>query len=217
MLSVSDESKTDIIYTYDRNSEPEIRECSKFMIDLKFSLKKRLLQIVRDTKTFVMEILCPIILVLIGLGVSSAKFVVESNTKLMEKSVLSNQTVLVNRIPLLSNNSNINSEFLLPYSTSNINYQMLDWNNSTDNVTQSLINYNLFLQAKNDTVQNGNFLITRLDTTNHIHEFILISNLYTREGPPIFIQEMITNIMRTDLKVPDLIINVHIIFLIFSK
>jgi len=157
-----------------------------------------------------MEILCPIILVLIGLGVSSAKFIEESKTKLMDKSVLSNQTVLVNRNPLLSNSSNINSEFLLQYSSSHINYQMLDWNNSTDNVTQYLINYNLFLQAKNDTVQNGNFLITKLDTINHAHEFILISNLYTREGPPIFIQEMITNIMRTDLNIPDLIINVLI-------
>ena len=169
MISVSDEALTDLIYTYDRNSEPEIRECSKFLIDLKYSLKKRLLQIVRDTKTFVMEILCPIILVLIGLGVSSAKFIEESKTKLMDKSVLSNQTVLVNRNPLLSNSSNINSEFLLQYSSSHINYQMLDWNNSTDNVTQYLINYNLFLQAKNDTVQNGNFLITKLDTINHAH------------------------------------------------
>ena len=46
----------------------------KFIIDLKISIKKRGVQIIRDKKTFFLEILCPILLTLIGLIVSYLKY-----------------------------------------------------------------------------------------------------------------------------------------------
>ena len=51
----------------------------KFWIDLSISLKKRLFQVLRDMRTFVLEILCPIILVLIGLCVSQVNFIDDSD------------------------------------------------------------------------------------------------------------------------------------------
>ena len=44
----------------------DFNKIEKFLYDFGILLKKRALQIVRDTKTFMLEILCPILLVLVG-------------------------------------------------------------------------------------------------------------------------------------------------------
>ena len=162
-----------------------------------------------------MEILCPIILVVIGLGVSSSKFISESRSKVMDQKlfIYGNQWPLVNRIPLI-NTSNINSEFLNDYRTPKLNYTIFDWTDSVTNITQSLINYNKYLQASGLNYQHGNYLITGLNTIAHQYEFILISNLYSNESPPIFVQEMLTSIIKKATNQQNLVINVSLLILI---
>ncbi len=194
----SSEEKNETAYTYNRNEEPVPNCCSKFCLDLSLCIKKRFLHIIRDIKTFMMEILCPIILVLIGLGVSSVEFFRDSPPKTMTMSKFkAEQFPKVNKIPLLQNKSDIDSSFLLNYDTNITKYNLIDWNISYDNVTKSLVEYNRMLQFSNTNLtQYGNFFFLRLDTIRHNYDFILISNTFAADAPPIYAQEMLTNIIR---------------------
>ncbi|MCQ2820528.1 MAG: ABC transporter permease, partial [archaeon] len=64
---------------FEENFFGEYTACQKFTSDLGISLKKRLFQVLRDVRTFVLEILCPILLVLIGLAVSKVNFFGDSD------------------------------------------------------------------------------------------------------------------------------------------
>ncbi|MCQ2820575.1 MAG: ABC transporter permease, partial [archaeon] len=64
---------------FEENFFGNYSSCEKFAIDLRISLKKRLFQVIRDVRTFVLEILCPILLVLIGLAVTKVNFIDDSD------------------------------------------------------------------------------------------------------------------------------------------
>ena len=65
---------TDEILYDDNNYNEKYSIFQKFYIDLCVLNKKRFKQIYRDSKTFILEILCPILLILIGLIVSSIEY-----------------------------------------------------------------------------------------------------------------------------------------------
>ena len=76
----------------DNNYDVKYNSCLKIFIHLQISIKKRLLQIFRDSKTFILEILCPIFLILIGCGVSSVNFIRESPKILINPNQITNKT-----------------------------------------------------------------------------------------------------------------------------
>ena len=67
---------------------------SKFCNDFFACFYRRLLLTSRDVKGFLMEILCPILLVLIGLSVSKVKILRSSNKQIMSMGSIGNQTIL---------------------------------------------------------------------------------------------------------------------------
>jgi ATP-binding cassette subfamily A (ABC1) protein 3 len=67
---------------------------SKFCNDFVASFKRRIYFILRDLKGFLMEILCPILLVVIGLAVSKVKFPWASDPWIINISFIGKQIVL---------------------------------------------------------------------------------------------------------------------------
>jgi ATP-binding cassette, subfamily A (ABC1), member 3 len=201
-LNVSADSKNKLIKNeesepgseieYNRNNEEHVSSCKKFFIDFKCSLKKRFLQIIRDKKTFVLEILCPIILVLIGLGVSSVKFIKNSPQISMTFNLLPNgQTMVFNKnmfsgkpLPMTFQDTN---NYNLTYSYDNFI--------STDNIKSTLINYNNYVFNLNNTNSYGNYYIVNMDQSTQKYEFVLFPNIQSRNSAIIYMQYMMNNII----------------------
>ena len=59
---------------FETNFKEDYSRKSKFCNDFSASCKRRIFLIIRDIKSFLMEVLCPILLILIGLAVSKVKF-----------------------------------------------------------------------------------------------------------------------------------------------
>ena len=76
---------------------------TKFCNDFYASFKRRIFFILRDFKSFLMEILCPIILVIIGLAVSKVKFKWSSDPWKIDISYIGKQNVLFSSIEGINN------------------------------------------------------------------------------------------------------------------
>ena len=76
---------------------------SKFCNDFVASFKRRIYLILRDLKSFLMEVLCPILLVLIGLAVSQVKFKWTSDPWNIDISYIGKQKVLFSSIDGINN------------------------------------------------------------------------------------------------------------------
>ena len=212
-LREQENSPNDIAYTYNALTSAEVSAVTKFLLDLKYSFRKRLLQMLRDGKVFLFEILCPIILVIIGLGVSGVDFLTASPSIIMNVSGFVNQTIMVNKVPLVANTNGIatNNSFLSQYDTVNYSYNLMDWTASNGNVTDAIVRYNKYLQSLNSTTQHGNFLITKINKDIQQYEFILFANLYSTDAPAMYINEMLNKILIYATDMPNLKIIVSFI------
>jgi len=158
-----------------------------------------------------MEILCPILLVLVGLGVSSVSFNRDSPTKTMNTSLFERaQAPKVNTLTLNGVNI-IDTNFLKAYNTNNITYQFVEWKDYSDNTTRSILEYNRYLQFLSTNItEYGNFFFPKVNQVTNEYEFILISNTYANDAPPIYVQEMLTNLIRLSSNNPKVAIQVNI-------
>ena len=81
---------------FNKNNYDEINNCcTKFLKDFKISFKKRIFQITREKKTIILEILCPIILTIIGCLVSYIEFLAENRTFPLKLNQITNDTQII--------------------------------------------------------------------------------------------------------------------------
>ena len=172
----------------------KISSSTKFFIDLKISIKKRFLQIIRDKKSFLLEILCPIILVLIGLGVSSVHFIKNSPFLYVNLNLLpTGETILTNQ--RLFNNGTVPIVFRdNADSNLNLTYSFADDVNNND-VESTLINFNNFLFKTNLTNSYGSYYLLNINKKTQIYEFVTFVNTQSRNSPIIFAQQMMDQIL----------------------
>ena len=76
----------------DSNYNQKYSSFKKFYIDLSVSVKKRFSQIYRDSKTFILEILCPILLIMFGLAVSSVEYLLHPPSVILNPKEITNNT-----------------------------------------------------------------------------------------------------------------------------
>ena len=88
---------------FETDFREDFTQKSKFCNDFYASFKRRIFLILRDLKSFFMEILCPIILVVIGLAVSKVKFKWSSDPWRMDISYIGKQYVLFSSIEGIEN------------------------------------------------------------------------------------------------------------------
>ena len=172
-----------------------LSKCTKFMIDLKCSIKKRLLQIIRDKKSFVLEILCPILLVLIGLGVSTVQFNKNSPTIYPSLNLLPNPESIIinsnmfnnNTLPtyfqgLTASNSYVLNATFVPQTS---------FVNAADLPT-TFINFNNVINTINNTANGyGDFYIFSANQTSQKYNFLTFVDTQSRNAPIIYTQYMI--------------------------
>ena len=102
------EEKNDEIL-FNSNLREDYSQKSKFVNDFQICFKRRLLITLRDIKGFLMEILCPIILVLFGLAISKIELGYQSSPAGMNISEIGKQKVLFSSI---DNSIDIKSYFI---------------------------------------------------------------------------------------------------------
>lgn len=183
---------------------------TKFFIDVKAVLYKRYFQIIRDRKSFLLEFLCPIILVLIGCGVSSIKFVQEADTKNLSFSRLPTpQYPYVNTIPFSTINANQNlnlQNYLVTPNSSLYTFNFTNgFTNPNTNYVDAFLRYNDYvssLKRVNDTSSNnylGNYYIFNIDNgpNNEYtkYEVGILTNSKSVDAPLIYTQEILSNLI----------------------
>ena len=97
----SNENKNDDLYNKQYRENYKIK--SKFCNDFNISMKRRFLITIRDIKGLLMEILCPIALVLVGLAISLVEMSFKSEKAVIDINIVGNQNIL-----FATNNHGIN-------------------------------------------------------------------------------------------------------------
>ena len=171
---------------------------SKFCNDFYASFKRRLFLILRDLKSFFMEILCPIILVIIGLAVSKVKFKWSSDPWHMDISYIGKQNVLFSGIDTIENVTDYH--FYDTYE--NVTCQTLNIGKFDENEKQeAIVSFiDKVYETNKDTEDSklkevdmttedykGYFgALLMLQEENHQYEFVEAINSRVAHGVPIY-------------------------------
>ena len=199
-----DTGDTDKILYDDKNYDVKRSTCSKVVNDLCVSLKKRMLQIIRDSKSFLLEILCPVLLVLLGLGVSSIDFTRANPSFLLEPSnIIATEQVIyyTNRFYDGNGNNNINDVNVVSdipelfYTEYNVDkkytFKPIEPNINDDNsgIRSSLVSFlnTLHSQPENKAYDGNNFCnyyfnYINTNSGNERFDFITFVNIRSRQS-----------------------------------
>ena len=205
------EKNYSILYD-DNNYNEEYSYCSKILRDTKVSIKKRLIQIYRDKKTFFLEILCPILLAFIGCAVCSLDTLEINKIIPFLINQISNETQIIHYYPSDQNIDEIN-KIIYDYSSediSNIEFNQID-TNYDESPTLLAVNFmnKLFEIEKNYEKKNyGNYIFNTIDKTFHYYQFTCFVDLKLRQNAPIYSNYLIKNIIRYASNNPNLNIEV---------
>ena len=197
---------------YDENNyHAKYNFCQKMLRDSKISFKKRIIQIYRDKISFILEVLCPIILTLIGCLVGSIEFLEKNRSFPFHLNQIDKdpQTIYYSYI----NNDFKNSfeELFKEYSSddlSNIEFEQINYSgNFLSNIKQYLNNlYNLKKKVKKKSYVY--YIISDIDEMNHIYEFNCIVDIKPRQAAPIYANFLLNNFVRFATKNKNLEINI---------
>ena len=171
---------------------------SKFCNDFSASFKRRIFLIIRDLKSFLMEVLCPILLILIGLAVSKVKFKWSSDPWRMDISYIGLQNVLFSSIDGIDNVE----EYHFSDSYFNVTCQTLNIGDfSQDQKPQAITSFiEKVFETNKDTEDSkekevdmtdddyiGYFgALLMLQKENDNYEFVEAINARVRHGVPIY-------------------------------
>ena len=171
---------------------------SKFCNDFHASFKRRIFQIIRDIKSFLMEVLCPIILVVIGLAVSKVKFKWSSDPWRMDISYIGQQNVLFSSIQGIKN---IN-DYHFSDTYTNVTCETLKIGNfSQDEKQEAIVNFvDRIFETNKDTedskikevdMTDDNYVgyfgaLLMLNEENDNYEFVEAINSRVAHGVPIY-------------------------------
>ena len=200
-------NKNNIIYDpnnyFDRKDELLI----KIIRGLIVSFKKRLYQIIREKKTFIIEIICPILLTLIGCIVGYIKILEENKSFPFHLNQITNnsQLILYSMNDIHNNNlSNTFEDLFINYSSedlSKISFRQIETNINFN----SYFIYSSFISAFQNhskikktlgTKSYVYYIISEIDNKNHKYEFNCIIDIIARQAAPIYPNYLLNNFVR---------------------
>ena len=184
----------------DNNYNEKYSYFSKILRDTKVSMKRRLVQIYRDKKTFFLEILCPILLALIGCIVCSFDILEKNKVIKFNINAISNDKQIIHYYPSYENLNTIN-EIIYDYTSEDISNIKFNLINIQDGFTETELAVNfmnkVFEIEKNYEEKNyGNFIFNLIDKQNQKYEFTCLIDILTNQNGPIYTNYMIKNIIR---------------------
>ena len=191
--------KNNLILYDDNNYNEQYFYCSKIILHFKVSIKKRLIQIYRDKKTFFLEILCPILLAFIGCIVCYLKILEKNQNITFNISQITTENQTIYYYPALENKSEIIS--ILNYSKEdhlNIEFKEIDMIYNDSKIYLSIDFMNKIFNIEKKEIKNnyGNYIFNNIDKVNHHYEIIFFSDILLSQTPPIYLDFMMKNIIR---------------------
>jgi len=195
-FSVNDVDNDKILFETDFREDYTNK--SKFCNDFYASFKRRFFLVIRDLKSFLMEVLCPLLLVIIGLSVSKVKFKWSSDPWRMDISYIGQQNVLFSSIEGIENIT----KYYFSDSYVNVTCQTLNIGNfSKDNKEEAIVNFlDILFETNKDTEDSklkevdmtdkdyvGYFgALLMLKEENNNYEFVEAINSRVAHGVPIY-------------------------------
>ena len=162
----------------------------KFCYDARILLKKRFLQIVRDTKTFMLEILCPILLVLVGCVVVQIDIFKDSDPVVCGSEFLSSFGEQIIYYGSLDHNSKGKLEEYFKIEQINVTSEYLEIDTSINDAKKGLIDFidKLYEKSKNKNEKNnfGAIYNIKSDFNNHQYNLIQVINGRARQSPMLY-------------------------------
>ena len=171
---------------------------SKFCNDFVASFKRRYYQILRDIKSFLMEVLCPILLVIIGLSVSKVKFQWTSDPWNIDISYIGQQKVLFSSIQGINNIS----EYHFSDAYVNVTCETLPIDTFTQNQkSDAVVNFIEKIFETNKGTEDSKDIEVDMTDENYVgyfgallmlkeendnYEFVEAINSRVAHGPPIY-------------------------------
>ena len=182
---------------------------SKFVNDFKACLNRRFLMTIRDVKGFLMEILCPILLCLIGLLVSKVDFQRPSGKQYLNMQSIGKQIILYAD----GTNNNINLEEYYFQPMTNITCEKMDFDSSAD-TKQNIYNFvdEIFKKMERENREDridkevdmmsddytgiyAAYLMLETDNKKK-YNFIEVLNSRVKHGVPIYTFNFLTNLIQ---------------------
>ena len=182
----------------------------KFINELKILIFKRGYETLRDKKSFILEILFPILLTLIACLVTYIEFLEENGTTFIELNNFSNDTQIIHYD--YSNIININDYSSILYSDSeekeklkNYDFKLLKYNLvDGNNALQTLISYFniIYENNKKEKIQNNfaNYYLINADKEIHKYEFATFISTKQRHSPIVYTNYMLNKIIKFEMK-----------------
>ena len=171
----------------------DFTKTEKFLFDIVALLKKRSFQILRDTKTFMLEIICPILLVLVGCIVVQIDIFKDSEPIHVNKDTLASfgkQVIYYGDINNIDINYNHNFKFIYTNVTTEFLYLDKIPTSPLTRAKDGLKSFLLKLYEKekgNSNLNNYGALFTiNSDFTHHKYDLIQIINGRARQSPMMF-------------------------------
>ena len=183
---------------FDTDIKEDYTKKSKFCNDFIANFIRRLFLIIRDLKSFLMEILCPIILVLIGLFVSKINISWTSDPWKMDISFIGRQNVLFSSIQGIKN---LNDYYFYDKYI-NVTCQTLPIDNFTQNEkSEAIENFIDKIFEVNDKTENSKYRDVDMTEDNYVgffgallmlheendnYEFLIAVNSRVKHSVPIY-------------------------------
>ena len=170
---------------------------SKFFNDLKACFSRRFILTTRDIKGFLMEILCPILLVLVGLVVSQVDLLGSSDKQVMSIGLIGKQIILYGKaddsIQLnkyhFNNMENITCENINEINGEDEKEKIKNFVESFYNKAkdkEDSIDHKVDMTSKDYIGYFGGFLMLEESNSNHHYKFIEVLNTRARHSVPLF-------------------------------
>jgi len=196
-FSTPDEDNDKILYETDFREDYSKSGKSKFVDDFYTCFHRRFLLTSRDVKGFLMEILCPILLCLIGLLVSQVDIQRASGKQIMNMAGIGKQTIIYGKIDDNSENidlskfhfdmKNITNEDISIDGVSGMKDQVKNFVEKVFNKVKNLEDYignEVDMMDDDYSGIYGAFLI--LSTNSHKYKFVEVLNSRVKHAVPIY-------------------------------
>ena len=191
---------------------------SKFCNDFLACFYRRFLLTSRDVKGFLMEILCPILLVLIGLLVSQVKILRSSNKQILSMDSIGKQTILYGGLDGINNLENYYFNNMKNITCKTVDFDKFDKDHKIEAIkaftekvfeiskdTEDSINHEVDMMDKDYSGFFGSLLMLKNGKDDDSYEFIEVLNTRVKHGVPIYTFFFLTKIIENE--VPGIEIN----------
>ena len=209
-LAASEKKNDKILFETD--FQEDYKKKIKFFNDLKACFSRRFILTTRDIKGFIMEILCPILLVIVGLVVSQIDIFGETGPVGMDIGSIGKQIILYGRtnngIQLdkyyFTNIQNITNEDITDQITGSNDKEKLQsfinafYNKAKDK--EDRMGHEVDMTEKNYVGYFGGFLMLEGSNTNYQYKFVEVLNTRVSHIVPLFTVNFFTKLITENSK-----------------